>query len=163
MRSNIFAHRHKVKVGETEIRASDWTLNVNRDFMYADVFDPDKPAPYLTGIRDIHGTFAGRMTDWPDDLGVSDGPVEIYLYGPARLPWYKAWWVRFREQEWPEEVIAQGPAYHDVTTYRFGDDDVRITGTFRSSGNWTIPVTHDPSWGGYWQRFRMRFFLWRHR
>jgi hypothetical protein len=163
--SRLYGRNGKIKIGETEIATTDWTMNLSRDYVDATSWDGTSTG-YLSGLKDIHGTFSGPFSsDASNEILYGDSLTTVYLYAPARLPWYKAWWIRLRGKEWPTEVIASGPAIIDTSmAYRqVGEDKGKITGTFNSAGAWSVELSHDPSWGGYWDRLRMRFHIWRHR
>jgi hypothetical protein len=142
--------KHRVRIGDTEIETEDWTLT------WAD-------GPYIVGLTDTHGSFSGTIED--DSLVDLNDNVEVYLYGPALLPWYRAWWIRFRGKEWPDAVYAHGPAYVSYNITRApGADEIRIIGgKFNQSGKWTINEAHDRTWRGKWDDLRMRFWNWRDR
>ena len=151
----ILFRNHRIKVGGTEVKASEWILETSPDTVDATTHE------YVSGLREVRGSFHGSAEGNLDGLP-SDEPVEIYLYGPVKLTWYRAWWIRARKQGWPDEVIAHGPAYPDLAIFTETGGRIRVVGSFYSSAPWTMPLFHDPTWGGYWERFRMRVFLWRH-
>ena len=60
---------------------TEWTLNLNRDYVDATVFG-DTNKTYLVGLKDIQGTYAGLL-DTSGDLLVSatdSDAIDIYLY-----------------------------------------------------------------------------------
>lgn len=75
-----------------------------------------------------------RMTREPE-------PVDIVLYGPARMPRWKRLIYRIAGHfgvEWPTEIIARGQAWVDWSAMSTPGEDVRVTGDFRASGEWEI-------------------------
>jgi len=155
--SNVSLHgKHKVRIGDTEVEAKEWTLNLSHNYVDATLW-ADGNQRYIAGLTDIQGSFSGKLeTDDLTDLG--GDKVEVYLYAPAILPWYRAWWIRLRSKEWPDEVVAHGPSYVSTTiTQMLGEDSaLRVSGTFSQSGKWTINATRDRSWWGKWDRWRHR-------
>src|SRR5512146_1201426 len=64
---------------------TEWTLNLNRDYVDATVFGETNKT-YLVGLKDISGTYAGLL-DVSGDIGVnasSSDSVDIYLYADDR-------------------------------------------------------------------------------
>lgn len=103
---------------------TEWTLNLNRDYVDATVFG-DTNKTYLVGLRDIQGTYAGLL-DVSGDLLVnqtSSDSVDLYLYaddGGSPL------------------LVASGPALIDASITASNTDAVKVTGNFRASGAWTV-------------------------
>lgn len=101
---------------------TEWSLNLSRD--YADVTTfRDGNKVYAAGLRDVQGSFAG-FYDTSGDLGVehADGA---------------AWDV----QVWAQDgvtLVAEGPAYLDVSVTASATDAVRVSGNFRAAGTWTV-------------------------
>ena len=87
----------------------------------------------------FNATLTKEGSDLFDDMLKGTGPVEIVMYGPADLPWYRDWYWRLRERffgdRYPEAVIASGKAYMDGTII---DDGTRVHGTFRAAGKWEV-------------------------
>lgn len=104
---------------------SEWTLNLNRDYVDATVFG-DTNKTYLVGLKDIQGSFNGLL-DVSGDLLVnatnSDDQV-IYLYADDRAS--------------NEILIAHGPGLFDATITASNTDAIRVSGNFRASGSWTV-------------------------
>lgn len=104
---------------------TEWTLNLNRDFVDATVFGETNKT-YLVGLRDISGTYAGLM-DVSGDLLVNEAnsdAVAIYLYADDRSG--------------SEVLIANGLGLIDASITASNTDAVKVTGNFRASGNWTV-------------------------
>ena len=103
---------------------TEWTLNLNRDYVDATVFG-DTNKTYLVGLKDISGTYAGLM-DVSGDLLVNatnSDTVNIYLYaddGASPI------------------LLASGPGLIDGAIQASNTDAVKVTGNFRASGNWTV-------------------------
>lgn len=104
---------------------TEWTLNLNRDFVDATVFG-DTNKTYLVGLRDISGTYAGLM-DVSGDLLVNqadEDAVSIYLYADDR--------------DGSEKLLASGFGFVDASITASNTDAVKVTGNFRASGNWSV-------------------------
>jgi hypothetical protein len=104
---------------------TEWTLNLNRDFVDATVFG-DTNKTYLVGLRDISGTYAGLM-DVSGDLLVNEADEDelaIYLYADDRTG--------------SEVLLASGPGFIDASITASNTDAVKVTGNFRAQGNWSI-------------------------
>lgn len=112
--------------GGTKVAAkSEWTLNLNRDYVDATVFG-DTNKTYLVGLKDIQGSFNGLL-DTSGDLLVnatnSDDQL-IYLYADDRAS--------------NEVLVAYGPGLFDATITASNTDAIRVSGNFRASGSWTV-------------------------
>ena len=104
---------------------TEWTLNLNRDYVDATVFGETNKT-YLTGLKDISGTYAGIL-DTSGDLLVNatdEDTVEIYLYADDRASF--------------EVLVANGPGLFDSSITASNTDAVRVSGNFRASGSWTV-------------------------
>lgn len=103
---------------------TEWTLNLNRDYVDATVFG-DTNKTYLAGLPNVEGTFAGLM-DVSGDLllnAATSDSTQIYLYaddGASPI------------------LIANGPGLIDGNVTASSTDAIRFTGEFRASGAWTI-------------------------
>jgi len=101
---------------------SEWTLNLNRDYVDATVFG-DTNKTYLAGLKDISGTYAGLL-DVSGDLLVNatdnSAGLMTYLYADDST------------------LIASGLALHDSAINCSNTDAVRVSGNFRANGPWTI-------------------------
>lgn len=104
---------------------TEWTLNLNRDYVDATVFG-DTNKTYLVGLKDISGTYAGILDTSGDLLlNASDEDiVQVYLYADDRASF--------------EVLVASGPGLFDASVTASNTDAVRITGNFRAAGNWTV-------------------------
>jgi hypothetical protein len=103
---------------------TEWTLNLNRDYVDATVFG-DVNKTYLVGLKDISGTYAGLM-DVSGDLLVnatSSDTVQIYLYA---------------DDGTSPVLIGSGPGLIDGAIQASNTDAVKVTGNFRASGAWTV-------------------------
>jgi len=104
---------------------SEWTLNLNRDYVDATVFG-DTNKTYLAGLKDISGTYAGLMDNAGDLLvnATDTGSKDTYLYSDDR--------------DSSEVLIASGPALHDSAINCSNTDAVRVSGNFRANGPWSV-------------------------
>jgi hypothetical protein len=103
---------------------SEWTLNLARDYVDATVFG-DTNKTYLTGLKDISGTYSGFLDNSGDLLvnATSSDIVQLYLYsddGSSPI------------------LVANGPALMDASITASNTDAVRMTGNFRAAGVWTV-------------------------
>jgi hypothetical protein len=104
---------------------TEWTLNLNRDYVDATVFG-DVNKTYLAGLKDLSGTYAGLM-DNSGDLLVNatenSTGIATYLYsddGASPI------------------LLGSGLALHDSAINCSNTDAVRVSGNFRANGPWTI-------------------------
>src|SRR6478752_3747622 len=70
-----------IGVGVKVTTKTEWTLNLNRDYVDATVFG-DTNKTYLVGLKDIQGTFAGLLDvsgDYQVNAASSDS-INVYLY-----------------------------------------------------------------------------------
>ena len=112
--------------GGTKVAAkTEWTLNLNRDYVDATVFG-DTNKTYLVGLKDIQGSFNGLL-DLSGDLLVnatdSDSQL-LYLYGDDRSSF--------------EKCVAFGPGLLDASITASNTDAIRVSGNFRAAGAWTV-------------------------
>jgi len=130
----------KLFLGDEEVPAEDIVLAQGS----ADAFKPldnGQPGFMLSGLRDVGGTFEGKLED-----GVfaawAPGPVEVSLYGPASFPWWQDWFYRLREitrgTPYPTALIAHGPAVFRLEEEKEDGDDIVLSGTFTKAGKWFI-------------------------
>jgi len=103
---------------------TEWTLNLNRDYVDATVFG-DTNKTYLAGLKDISGTYAGLMDNAGDLLvnATSETSKATYLYSDDGAS---------------PVLLAYGPALHDSAINCSNTDAVRVSGNFRANGAWTI-------------------------
>lgn len=99
--------------------------------------DPTEPM-HFSGLKNISGEFSVTFDPTLDPFGLGEvHPVEVYLYAPAKLPWWKHWFYvamgRLRDWPYPEEVIAHGPA-----TFDFRSDADGTTMQFTKQGLWNV-------------------------
>lgn len=113
--------------GVTVTTKTEWTLNLNRDFVDATTFG-DTNKNYLVGLKDISGTYAGLMDVSGDYLvNAADADAQdIYLYADDGVVSGTA------------VLIASGPGFIDASITASNTDAVKVTGNFRASGNWTV-------------------------
>jgi hypothetical protein len=104
---------------------TEWTLNLNRDYVDATVFG-DVNKTYLVGLKDISGTYAGLLDNAGDLLvnATSSEGIETYLYAD--------------DTGGSEVLVGNGPALHDSAINCSNTDAVRVSGNFRAAGAWTI-------------------------
>ena len=104
---------------------TEWTLNLNRDYVDATVFG-DTNKTYLVGLKDVQGSFNG-MLDLSGDLIVnstnSDSEL-IYLYADDRNSF--------------EICVAYGLGLMDASITASNTDAIRVSGNFRAAGAWTV-------------------------
>lgn len=111
-------------VGTKVALKTEWTLNLNRDYVDATVFG-DVNKTYLAGLKDISGTYAGLMDNSGDLLvnATDSEAVATYLYSDdGNSP----------------VLIGSGLALHDSAINCSNTDAVRVSGNFRANGPWTI-------------------------
>lgn len=104
---------------------TEWTLNLNRDFVDATAFG-DLNKVYLVGLKDISGTYNGHL-DTSGDYGVNASDLDaipIYLYADDRTG--------------SVLLIAYGPGFLDASITASNTDSIKVTGNFRASGNWAV-------------------------
>lgn len=112
-------------VGNKVTNKTEWTLNLNRDYVDATVFG-DVNKTYLVGLKDLSGTYAGLMDVSGDYLvnATDSDEVATYLYADDRDGF--------------EVLIGSGLALHDSAINCSNTDAVRVSGNFRAAGPWTI-------------------------
>lgn len=112
--------------GSVKVAAkSEWTLNLGRDYVDATTFG-DTNKTYLTGLKDVQGTYAGLL-DVSGDLLVNTSnsdTIQIYLYADDRNGF--------------EILIAHGPGLLDAAINASNTDAIKTSGNFRASGNWAV-------------------------
>ena len=104
---------------------TEWTLNLNRDFVDATVFG-DTNKTYLVGLRDVSGTWAGLLDvsgDYSVNAATSD-TINIYLYADDRSGL--------------ELLIGYGPSLVDAAITASVSDAIKTTGNFKAAGAWTV-------------------------
>ncbi len=102
-----------------------YTLNLGRDYVDATVFG-DTNKTYLTGLKDVSGTWEGLM-DVSGDLLINatdDDAVPIYLYADDRASF--------------EILLASGLGLFDASINASNSDAVRASGNFRAAGPWSV-------------------------
>lgn len=105
---------------------TEWTLNLNRDYVDATVFG-DTNKTYLVGLRDVSGSYAGLLDTSGDLLLTASGEEvkQLYLYADdGTVP----------------VLVASGPAFVDASISATNTDAVKINGQFRAQGAWTVAI-----------------------
>ena len=112
-------------VGDKVSLKTEWTLNLNRDYVDGTVFG-DINKTYLVGLKDISGTYAGFMDNAGDFLvnATDSDEVATYLYSDDR--------------DSEERLIGSGLGLHDSSINCSNSDAVRVSGNFRAAGPWAI-------------------------
>lgn len=119
---------HAPKGGGSSVKVatkSEWTLNLGRDYVDATTFG-DTNKTYLTGLKDIQGTYSGLL-DVSGDLLVntsSSDTIQIYLYADDRGG--------------SEILVAYGPGLFDAAINASVSDAIKTSGNFRASGSWNV-------------------------
>lgn len=112
--------------GGTKVAAkSAWTLNLGRDYVDATTFG-DTNKTYLTGLKDVSGTWEG-LFDTSGDLLVNlsdEDSTPIYLYGDDRDGF--------------EVLIASGLGLFDASINAQNADAIRCSGNFRAAASWSV-------------------------
>lgn len=110
--------------GKKVATKNEWTLNLNRDYVDATVFG-DTNKTYLTGLKDISGTFAGILDTSGDLLlnATDSDAVQTYLYA---------------DDGGSPVLVAYGPGLFDAAINASNTDAIRISGNFRAAGNWNV-------------------------
>lgn len=111
--------------GTKVTQRTEWTLNLNRDFVDATVFGETNKT-YLVGLKDVSGTYAGLLDIDGDSLldATDSGSLAIYLYAddtPAT-----------------PILVASGLGFFDASVTASNTDAIKITGNFRAAGNWDV-------------------------
>lgn len=101
---------------------TEWTLSMGRDYADVSVFR-DKNKVYAAGLMTLEGTFTGLLDVTGDAVVIkNDGtPYTVALYA-----------------EDPTYLIATGPAFVDATVTVSITDAVRVTGSIKPAGEWTV-------------------------
>ena len=122
----IYLNAPKGGSGAQKVAAkAEWVLNLGRDYVDATTFG-DTNKTYLTGLKDIQGTYAGLL-DVSGDLLVNasnSDTIQIYLYADDRSSF--------------EVLVAHGPGLFDASINNSNTDAVRTSGNFRASGSWVV-------------------------
>jgi hypothetical protein len=108
---------------------TEWTLQRNRDYVDATVFG-DVNKVWLAGLPDVQGTYAGLL-DVSGDLLLNSATSDaqtMYLYADDGT------------NGGTVTLVANGPCFIDATVTSANTDAVKITGTYRASGAWTIAL-----------------------
>lgn len=122
----IYLYGKKGGGGALKVAAkAEWTLSLGRDYVDATTFG-DTNKTYLTGLRDIQGTYAGLLDVSGDELvnASSSDAIAIYLYADDRAS--------------QEILIAYGTGFIDASINASNTDAIRTTGNFRAATSWTV-------------------------
>jgi hypothetical protein len=104
---------------------TEWTLNLNRDYVDATVFG-DVNKTYLAGLKDLSGTYAGLMDNSGDLLvNATENSVGVATY-------------LYSDDGASPILLGSGLALHDSAINCSNTDAVRVSGNFRANGPWTI-------------------------
>ena len=112
-------------VGTKAAAKAEIVLNLNRDYVDVTSFG-DTNKHWLTGLKDISGTYAGNL-DVSGDIMVNltdDDDVPLYIYADDRTG--------------EEILIAYGRAFVDSAISLSNTDAAKVSGNFRASNNWAI-------------------------
>ncbi len=114
-------------VGTKLVNKTEWTLNLNRDYVDSTVFG-DTNKTYLVGLKDIQGTFAGLLAVAGDAQvnAANSDVVNIYLYGDDGTLGGSTL------------LIASGPGLMDASITASNTDAIKTTGNFRAAGAWAV-------------------------
>lgn len=122
----IYLYNKKGASGAIKAAAkAEWTLNLGRDYVDATTFG-DTNKTYLTGLKDIQGTYSGLLDVSGDELvnTASSDSVLIYLYADDRAS--------------QEILIAYGTGFLDASINASNTDAIRTNGNFRAAASWTV-------------------------
>ena len=116
-----------IGTGVKLVNKTEWTLNLNRDYVDATVFG-DTNKTYLVGLKDIQGTFAGLLAVAGDAQvnATNSDIIDIYLYGDDGTTGGAVL------------LIASGPGLMDAAITASNTDAIKTTGNFRAAGAWTV-------------------------
>jgi len=118
-----------VGVGVKVSAKTDWTLDLNRDYVETTSFG-DANKTYAVGLRDIQGRWAGQL-DVSGDLTVNataSDAENIYLYADDTV----------NNPSGAAILVAYGPGLIDASISAAVNDVLKTSGNFRASGNWTV-------------------------
>lgn len=122
----IYLINQKGGAGSVKVAAkSGYTLSLGRDYVDATTFG-DTNKTYLTGLKDVSGTWEGLM-DVSGDLLVNltdQDEVAIYLYADDRDGF--------------EILLAHGLGLFDSSINASNADAIRCSGNFRAAAAWTV-------------------------
>jgi len=122
----IYLYAKKAGIGAVKVAAkAEWTLNLGRDYVDSTTFG-DTNKTYLTGLKDIQGTYSGILDVSGDELvnAASSDAIAIYLYADDRAS--------------QEILVAYGTGFIDATINASNTDAIRTTGNFRAAASWTV-------------------------
>lgn len=108
--------------GTKVVNKTEWSLSMARE--YADVTTfRDKNKVNAAGLMDINGTFSGLLdTNGDAVITKNDGTAyTVALYAEDNVT-----------------LIASGPAFVDAVVTVSLTDAVRVNGSFKAAGDWTI-------------------------
>ena len=113
--------------GTKLVNKTEWTLNLNRDYVDSTVFG-DSNKTYLVGLKDVQGTFAGLLAVAGDAQvnAANSDIVNIYLYGDDGT------------NGGAVLLIASGPGLMDASITASNTDAIKTSGNFRAAGAWAV-------------------------
>ena len=123
----IYLHGPKNGGGTKLVNKTEWTLNLNRDYVDSTVFG-DSNKTYLVGLKDVQGTFAGLLAVAGDAQvnAANSDIVNIYLYGDDGT------------NGGAVLLIASGPGLMDASITASNTDAIKTSGNFRAAGAWAV-------------------------
>jgi hypothetical protein len=101
---------------------TDWTLQLARDYVDVTVYG-DTGKTFYASLREVSGTFTGFL----DADG--DGAVAAAKSGAV---------VNVKVYADGTHLVASGSAYIDVAVSAAAIDAVRVSGSFKGTGGWSI-------------------------
>ncbi len=102
---------------------AEWSLSLARDTVDVTSFG-DVNRTYVVGLRDISGTYAGFLDNSGDTMLTAAGE-------DAKL-------IALYSDDLNTLLIASGSGFIDATINASNTDAVRINGSFRAQGPWTV-------------------------
>ena len=123
----IYLGGSKTGGGTKLVNKTEWTLNLNRDYVDSTVFG-DSNKTYLVGLKDVQGTFAGLLAVAGDAQvnAANSDIVNIYLYGDDGT------------NGGAVLLIASGPGLMDASITASNTDAIKTSGNFRAAGAWAV-------------------------
>jgi len=108
--------------GSTLTVKTEWTLQLTRDYVDVSVYG-DTGKTFYAGLREVAGTFNGFLdadSDGAVAAAKSGSVVSVAVYADG------------------SHLVAVGSAYIDVAISAAVADAVRISGSFKGTGGWSI-------------------------
>lgn len=101
--------------------ATEWAFNVQREYVDVSVYG-DKGKVFYAGLREVSGQFAGLL-----DVD-SDGALVATMGDICTIALYAK----------DGSLVASGSGYVDCGAIASISDAVKVTGTIKGTGKWTI-------------------------